>query len=97
MDAANDKQKNRLRTTSGGLWMIIHGFDAIGPESTTIRLPNGIVPNPVDNLNHAYTKLSELFEPWRISHDDSIHRDGHTTAGAKHATKLGEVLLVLPR
>src|ERR1700730_13948689 len=24
--------------------------------------------------------------------DDSIHRDGHTTAGAKHATKLGEAL-----
>src|ERR1700732_2641525 len=22
--------------------------------------------------------------------DDGIHRDGHTTAGAKHATKLGE-------
>ena len=74
IDAANDKQRRRLRTAGGGLWMLTHGFDAIGLASTTIRLPDGIVPNPVESLNHAYTRLSELFEPWRISHTGNIYR-----------------------
>jgi hypothetical protein len=64
LGAPNDKQKRSLSTTSGGLWLITHGFDAIGLASTTIRLPAEIWPNPVATLNHAYTRLSELFEPW---------------------------------
>lgn len=74
IDAANEKQKRTLRTTDGGLWLLTHGFDAIGLASTTIRLPDGIFPNPVESLNHAYTRLSELFEPWRISHTGNIYK-----------------------
>jgi hypothetical protein len=74
LDEANDKQKSSLRTTSGGLWLITHGFDAIGLASTTIRLPDDIFPNPVDSLNHAYTRLSELYESWRISHTGNIYK-----------------------
>jgi hypothetical protein len=74
LDAANDKQKSSLHTNSGGLWLVTHGFDAIGLASTTVRLPDGVVPNPVDSLNHAYTRLSELYEPWRISHTGNIYK-----------------------
>jgi len=74
LDGPNDKQKSSLRTTSGGLWLITHGLDAIGLASTTIRLPAEILPNPVASLNHAYTRLSELFEPWRISHTENIYK-----------------------
>ena len=44
------------------------GVEAIGLASTTVLLPSGITTKPVASLNHAYTKLSETFETWRISH-----------------------------
>jgi hypothetical protein len=72
--AANENQQKRLDTTSGGLWMVTQGFDSIGLESTTIRLPDGVTPNPVRSLNHAYTRLSELIERWRISHTGNIYK-----------------------
>lgn len=29
---------------------------------------------PVSSLNHAFTKLSEVFEPWRISHPGNVYQ-----------------------
>jgi hypothetical protein len=36
-------------------------------------LPHSISAEPVATLNHAYTKLSEVFETWRISHTGNIY------------------------
>ena len=55
------------------LWLITQGVEAVGLASTTVRLPKEISADPVVSLNHAYTKLSEVFEPWRISHTGNIY------------------------
>jgi len=68
------KQARRFKTDRGGLWLITQGVEAIGLASTTILLPEEIWPEPVASLNHAYTKLSETFETWRISHTGNIYR-----------------------
>ncbi len=49
------------------------GVEAVGIASTTVLLPPAISAKPVASLNHAYTKLSETFETWRISHTGNIY------------------------
>ena len=49
------------------------GIEAVGLASTTVLLPQEIPTGPVASLNHAYTKLSEIFETWRISHTGNIY------------------------
>ncbi len=66
-------QARLFDTRDGGLWLITQGVEAVGLASTTIRLPKEISADPVVSLNHAYTKLSEIFEPWRISHTGKIY------------------------
>jgi hypothetical protein len=39
----------------------------------TVILPKAISTKPVASLNHAYTKLSEILEAWRISHTGNIY------------------------
>jgi hypothetical protein len=67
------KQAHSYDTEWGGLWLVTHGLEAVGLGSTTIHLPQGISADPVTSLNHAYTKLSEAFEPWRISHTGNVY------------------------
>ncbi|MGO4916560.1 hypothetical protein [Pseudogemmobacter sp. W21_MBD1_M6] len=57
----------------GGLWLMTHGPQAIGLQSTSICLPEPFSDSPVQSLNHAYTKLSETYEPWRLSHTGNIY------------------------
>lgn len=72
--AGPDERQARLFDTSqGGLWLMTQGVEAIGLASTTVRLPKEISPHPVASLNHAFTKLSEAFETWRISHTGNIY------------------------
>jgi hypothetical protein len=72
--AGPDKKQSRLLNTErGGLWLLTQGMEAIGLGSTTIKLPQDISVTPVSSLNHAYTALSEAFEPWRISHTGNIY------------------------
>ena len=49
------------------------GAEAVGLASTTVLLPSSISTEPVASLNHAYTRLSEVFETWRISHTGNIY------------------------
>ena len=49
------------------------GAKAIGLASTTVLLPCAISTKPVASLSHADTKLSEIFETWRISHTGNIY------------------------
>jgi hypothetical protein len=67
------KQERRLESDKGGLWLLTEGVRAAGLVSTTIQLPEGIWKDPVTSVNHAYTKLSEIFEPWRISHTGNVY------------------------
>lgn len=73
LDAPNEKQAKRLETDTGGLWLLIQGMEATGLASTTIRLPESVSKEPVRSLNHAFTKLSEVYEPRRISHTGNVY------------------------
>jgi hypothetical protein len=68
-----DKQARLFKSKRGGLWLITHGVQPIGLMSTTVLLAKDISSEPVGSLNHAYTKLSEIFEAWRISHTGNIY------------------------
>lgn len=57
----------------GGLWLLSEGIEATGLASTTVKLPEPVSADPVFSLNHAYTKLSEAYETWRISHTGNIY------------------------
>jgi hypothetical protein len=70
----SDRQTRLFNSTRGGLWLMTHGVQAIGLASTTVKVPEEVALEPVASLNHAYTKLSEAFETWRISHTGNIYR-----------------------
>jgi hypothetical protein len=70
----NDRQARLFGTRRGGLWLMTQGIEAVGLASATVKLPQDISAEPVASLNHAYTKLSESFETWRISHTGNIYK-----------------------
>jgi len=70
----DEKQTRRFETDRGGLWLLTEGIDAVGLASTTVLLPSAISTDSVASLNHAYTKLSEALETWRISHTGNIYK-----------------------
>jgi hypothetical protein len=70
----SDKQARQFDTIQGGLWLITEGIEAVGLASTTVKLPPEVSDEPVASLNHAYTRLSEAFETWRISHTGNIYK-----------------------
>jgi hypothetical protein len=57
----------------GGLWMRVRGRDVVGLATSQIVLPKGITERRISSLNHAFTVLSEIFEPWRTSHTGNIY------------------------
>ena len=63
-----DQQTKKFDTSNGGLWLLTEGPKAVGLQSTQICLPDAVSKDPVISLNHAFTKLSETYEPWRLSH-----------------------------
>ena len=73
IDGPDDKQTRILDTNRGGLWLLSEGIEATGLASTTVKLPEPISAEPVFSLNHAFTKLSEAYETWRISHTGNIY------------------------
>jgi hypothetical protein len=60
----------------GGLSLLLEGAEPRSIESGTVKLPDVEGLETVDSLNHAFTRLSELFEPWRKAHTGSILREG---------------------
>lgn len=69
-----DQQSKKFETKRGGLWMLTEGPKAVGLQSTRIILPEAVSTAPVNSLNHAFTKLSEAYEPWRISHTGNVYQ-----------------------
>lgn len=57
----------------GGLWLICEGAEPTELRSSTIVLPKGITDQKAISLNHAFTMLSEVYEPWRKAHTGSAY------------------------
>lgn len=58
---------------TGGVWLHLKGLEATGVSTSTINLPDPVSNKPAESLNHAFTLLSEKFEPWRMSHTGNIY------------------------
>ncbi|QDZ00122.1 hypothetical protein FQ775_06850 [Nitratireductor mangrovi] len=70
---ATEKQSRDLLTSTGGLWLIVKGGKAKGLQSSQFELPACVSDKPAGSLNHAFTILSEVYEPWRISHTGNVY------------------------
>jgi hypothetical protein len=57
----------------GGLWLESQGNRSIQLISSSIVLPIDEEIGAINSLNHAYTFLSERFEPHRISHTGNVY------------------------
>jgi hypothetical protein len=56
-----------------GLWFVFRGMEPLGMESGVVDLPRFPGLEPVESLNQAFTRLSEVFEPWRKAHTGNIY------------------------
>lgn len=74
LSSSSPRQATFLSSERGGLWLRVQGVRAIGLGCSGVTLPACISTKPVQSLNHAYTVLSQIFEPWRTSHTGSVYR-----------------------
>lgn len=65
--------QQRQKIEAGGLWLWLEGMEPRGVESGMVDLPRTHELEAVDSLNYAFTRLSEVFEPWRKAHTGSIY------------------------
>lgn len=65
------QKKNKVE--KGGLFLLLEGMEPRAIESGMVNLPDAAGLVPVDSLNYAFTRLSEVFEPWRKAHTGSIY------------------------
>lgn len=70
---ATDKQSRDLEMRTGGLWLVVEGGKSKGLISSQFELPDCVSDKPAGSLNHAFTILSEVYEPWRISHTGNVY------------------------
>jgi hypothetical protein len=59
---------------SGGVWLLLEGAESKSLRTSQVMLPPGVSPEPAISLNHAYTLLSEKYEPWRKAHTGNIYQ-----------------------
>lgn len=57
----------------GGLSLLLEGTEPRGIESGLVELPSTLGREFADSLNHAFTRLSGDFEPWRKAHTGNIY------------------------
>lgn len=70
----NERQKRLDPEHQGGVWLHMEGHQPKGVSSSTVSLPEDLGNEPADSLNHAFTLLSEKYEPWRKSHTGNIYQ-----------------------
>ena len=68
-----DKQMKLLPEESGGAWLQVQGTQPKGIITSKIAAPMFGDEGTADSLNHAFTKLSKLYEPWRKSNTGNIY------------------------
>ncbi len=66
-------QKRLNPAESGGVWLHLQGLQPKGVSSSLVSLPEEVSKDTVESLNHAFTLLSEKYEPWRKSHTGNIY------------------------
>jgi len=67
------RQLRRAPDETGGVWLHLKGLETTGITTSAIRLPDVVFKEPAESLNHAFTLLSERFEPWRMSHTGNVY------------------------
>lgn len=65
--------QQKKKVEHGGLFLLLEGMEPRAIESGMVNLPAVAGLEPVDSLNYAFTRLSEVFEPWRKAHTGSIY------------------------
>lgn len=73
LGSPTDSQISTHNEKRGGLWLDIQGLQPKGLISSTIDLPGCVANEPAISLNHAFTLLSQAYEPWRKSHTGNIY------------------------
>lgn len=68
-----ESQKRHDPEEKGGVWLHVEGLIPKWVSSSTIQLPKGVADGSAASLNHAFTLLSERYEPWRKSHTGNIY------------------------
>lgn len=66
-------QAERARYQDGGVWLVVEGMQPKGIITSQILIPPVVSEEPLNSLNHAFTRLSEMYEPWRKSHTGNIY------------------------
>ena len=72
--AAQQKKAKEKEVVHGGLFLMLEGMEPRAIESGMVNLPAVPGLEPVDSLNYAFTRLSEVFEPWRKAHTGSYRQ-----------------------
>ena len=60
-------------TEMSGLWLAFRGMEYLGMKSGPVGFTSTLGLEPARSLNHAFTCLSEIFEPWRDSHTGNVY------------------------
>jgi hypothetical protein len=69
----NPKASSAQGSSAGGLWLRLRGRDVAGLVSSQIVLPSDVTTRKVYSLNTAFTRLSEIYEPWRDAHTGNVY------------------------
>jgi hypothetical protein len=72
LDGPNEHQA-RKGEREGGLMLCLEGMEARYLESGLVKLRAVAGLEATDSLNHAFTRLSEVFEPWRKAHTGNVY------------------------
>ena len=67
------RQKKIRPKDTGGIWLQLQGTQPKSIVTSTVIVPPQISSLPLESLNHAFTRLSENYEPWRKSHTGNIY------------------------
>ncbi len=73
INGPTDKQKINDPTETGGVWLHVEGGRVKSISTGRVKVPNAVSKDCAESLNHAFTLLSEKYEPWRQSHTGNIY------------------------
>ena len=66
-------QIKKLSIDTGGVWLQLQGTQPKSITTSSIIVNPNISSLPLESLNQAFTRLSEIYEPWRKSHTGNIY------------------------
>lgn len=67
------RQKKMRPEDNGGIWLRLQGTQTKDISTSRVIVPAPVSEYPLESLNHAFTRLSEKYEPWRKSHTGNIY------------------------